>query len=61
MQDDKAFNLIVSKNLGLDSFDAIITAQALSVGVLNMRKQEEFLKDSTLREMKIIRWKELTL
>ena len=66
-QDDENFNLIYSKNLGLDSFDMIIVAQALNTGtlitedkeILSAREQTEFIKDPTLGKMKIIQWKEL--
>lgn len=66
-QDDGNFNLICSKGLGLDSFDAIILAQALSVGVL-ITEDEEILAlresgalagDPILGEVEIKRWKEL--
>lgn len=66
-QHDKNFNLIYSKNLGLDSFDIIILAQSLDVGtlitedkeILRARAQAGFTGDPTLRKIKIIRWKEL--
>ena len=67
--DDTHFNLISAKNLGLDSFDIIIVAQALDVGILitedreilNIRNQEAFVKDPLLGKMMIKRWKELEL
>lgn len=66
--DDTYFNLISAKNLGLDSFDTIILAQALDVGILitedkemlNIRNQEAFVKDPLLGKMMIKRWKELS-
>jgi predicted nucleic acid-binding protein len=66
-QDDENFNLIYSKNLGLDSFDMIIVAQAIKTGtlitedkeILSIREQTEFVKDPTLGKIKIIRWKEI--
>ncbi|MGQ9469389.1 MAG: PIN domain-containing protein [Nitrososphaerales archaeon] len=66
-RDDKNFNLIASKRLGLNSFDIIIMAQALKVGVLitedkeilDIKDQESFISDLTLRKLKIKRWKDL--
>lgn len=68
-QDDEHFNLIHSKNFGLDSFDMIIIAQALKTGtlitedreILSIREHNAFIKDPTLRKIKIRRWKELQL
>jgi hypothetical protein len=65
-QDDENFNLIHSKNLGLDSFHMIILAQALNVGtlvtedgeILRLREHAEF-KEPRLGKLKILRWKEL--
>ena len=66
-QDDENFNIIYSKNLGLDSFDIIIIAQALNTGILitedkeilSAREQTTFKKDPTLGKIKIKRWKEV--
>ena len=66
-EDDENFNLIHSKNLGLDSFDTIIIAQALSIGtlitedkeILSVREKTAFTRDPTLGKIKIKRWKEL--
>jgi len=68
-RDDVYFNLISSKNFGLDSFDIIIMAQALDVGVLitedkeilRAREDKAFTDDSILGKMKIKRWRELRL
>ena len=65
--DDTHFNLISAKNLNLDSFDIIILAQALDVGllitedkeILGLREQETFTKDPLLGKLVIKRWKEL--
>lgn len=67
-QDDENFNLIYSKNLGLDSFDTIIIAQALNTGtlitedkeILSIREQTAFKRDPKLRKLKIKQWKELS-
>lgn len=68
-KDDEYFNIIMSMNLGLDSFDAIILAQAMSVGmlitedreILNVRREETFRNNQVLGEIEIRRWKELEL
>jgi len=68
-QDDRFFNSISAKDLALDSFDMIILAQALNIGllvtedeeILRIRDREEFVKDPTLRTLKIKRWKELEI
>lgn len=65
--DDVRFNLMWSKGLGLDVFDAIIVAQSVDVGllitedaeILNLRDQEAFVEDPELGKLEIRRWKEL--
>ncbi|MDI6691022.1 MAG: PIN domain-containing protein [Candidatus Bathyarchaeota archaeon] len=65
--DDFRFNLMWSKGLGLDVFDAIIVAQSVDVGllitedteILNLRNQEAFVEDPELKKLEIRRWKEL--
>ena len=69
LRDDEYFNIISSKNLGLDSFDIIILAQAPNTGmlltedkgILSIREQETFLKDPILGKIAIKQWKELRL
>ena len=65
--DDAYFNLISAKNTNLDSFNIIIVAQALDVGlliteekeILGLGEQETFTKDPLLGKLAIKRWKEL--
>jgi hypothetical protein len=65
--DDAYFNLISSINQSLDSFDIIMVAQALNVGVLltedkeiiSLREKEAFKKNQHLGKLLIKRWKEL--
>lgn len=66
-QDDKYYNLISSKKLGLDSFNIIILAQALNTGmlitedreILRVREREEIRRDPVLGRIEIRQWKEL--
>lgn len=66
-RDDAYFNLISAKNLRLDSFDIIIVAQALEMGllvtedeeILSLREQGAFTRDPILGKLAIRRWKEL--
>lgn len=68
-RDDEHFNIISSKNLGLDSFDIIILAQALDTGmlitedkeILSIREKEAFLNDPALGKTAIKKWKEINL
>jgi len=68
-QDDEYFNLISAKNMGPDSFDMIIIAQALNTGtlttenkeILAVREQDVSIKDPTLGRIKIKLWKELRI
>lgn len=68
-RDDEYFNMISSKTLRLDSFDTIILAQAMSVGILitedseilSVGREETFQNDPALGETKIRQWKELEL
>ncbi|MEM2107509.1 MAG: PIN domain-containing protein [Candidatus Bathyarchaeia archaeon] len=65
-QDDEYFNLISAKRLDLDTFDMIIMAQAMNIGllitedreILNVRERPEFTDDPTLRRLKVRRWVE---
>jgi len=67
-QDDKYFNIIFAKNLGLDVLDTIILVQAIKVGtlitedkeILYLREQNGYTKDPIFGKLKIKRWKELT-
>lgn len=68
-RDDECFNLILTKNWALDSFDIIILAQALNIRVLvtedkeilRIRDREKFVKDPILGMATIKRWKELEI
>ncbi|MEM3381947.1 MAG: hypothetical protein QXQ11_07320 [Candidatus Bathyarchaeia archaeon] len=65
-QDGEYFNLISAKRLDLDTFDMIIMAQAMNIGllitedreILNVRERPEFTDDPTLRRLKVRRWVE---
>lgn len=65
--DDRYFNLISSKTPDLYSFDAIILAQAVDVGllvtedkeILNLRGKTAFADVPVLNELEIKRWKDI--
>lgn len=67
-QDDQYYNMIAFKKLGLDSFDTIILAQALSTGLLitenrellRVRDTDAFHSDPALGRLTIRQWKEMT-
>ena len=66
-RDDHYFDLISTKKLELDSFDAIIVAQALDTGllvtedreILSLKKNPAFTADPSLGKLEIRRWREL--
>jgi len=66
-RDDAHLNLISTRKLELDSFDAIIVAQSLDLGLLvtedreivSLKENPAFTADPTLGKLEIRRWKEL--
>ena len=65
--EDAYLNLISAKDFRLDSFDTIIVAQALDLGllvtedqeILDLREQTAFREDPVLGRLTIRKWKEL--
>ena len=66
-REDAYFNLISTKDFRLDSFDIIIVAQALDLGllvtedqeILDLREQTVFREDPILGRLTIRKWEEL--